>query len=411
MSNSISHVRAWMAALMATVLSLGGCATVVYKDAAASYVAASKDLTKQLDEVSGRLTLAEDMQRRQAIVTDPMCPIDKERIFVRSDPPVTFTPQLQRMPLMVTNFPDCKVLLACERGDAPSACKRACYTGAEANCLVNLEKEYARADAQLAAQADRAAERKQLAIDAQELTKNLHVVEYQRSDALTSRLISDSLHILAQYLDLLQKASTAHDIDFSKDVKRITDKIDTATSGYTKLTGEQLSTGDTATRDNIKTTIGLLGTFGAHLKTMQANAKDAEQIKAFVRTNAGVATSLIESVENVVSGDDYLGVVYYNDAVLKERKAIMGRYQKKPSPYERGVLLDEALKYRYTSADASQKKLKEVFVALERSHAALNSLVLDPDKEQWKAIHSEEFQNFRTVVEDAAALIGQVAKL
>jgi len=59
MSNSISHVRASVVALVATVLSLGGCATVVYKDAAASYVAASKDLTKQLNEVSGRLTLAD----------------------------------------------------------------------------------------------------------------------------------------------------------------------------------------------------------------------------------------------------------------------------------------------------------------------------------------------------------------
>jgi DNA polymerase I-like protein with 3'-5' exonuclease and polymerase domains len=202
----------------------------------------------------------------------------------------------------------------------------------------------------------------------------------------------------------------ASKVDFTKDVQRITDKIDTVSDGYSKITGTKLSSADTATRDNITKTLGLLGTFGTHLKTLSSNAKDADQIKAFVKNNGSLAESLITSIETVVSGDDYLGVVFNNAAVLKARQAVAARYQVAKNPYERGILLDEALKYHYTTASDSQKKLKDVFTVLQQSNSTLTSLVLNPTDEQLKAIHSEEFQNFRTVAQDVAGLIGQFAK-
>lgn len=398
-----------MGALITVTLALAGCAAVVYKDAAASYVVASKDLIKQLNEVSGRLTVAEDMRRRQDIVKDPQCPIAQDRIFVRTHPAVKFTPLLQTMPNMAT-VPGCAQLMACERGNATPACTRACYSADEGNCLKILEQEYARADAKLSGSTGTGADRQQVASGAKELVRMLHQVEYQRGDTLTSQLIADNLQILAQYLDLLEKASTANKIDFTKDVQRITDRIDTITDWYSKITGNQLSSADTATRDNITKSIGLLGTLGGHLKTLSANAKDAAQIKAFVRNNAGVADALIVSIENVIKGDDYLGVVLNNDAVMRSRQAVADRYRVAKDPYERGILLDEALKYQYTTASASQQKLKDVFVVLRQSHDTLTRLVLNPDDEQLKAIHNEEFQNFRTVVQDVAGLIGQFAK-
>jgi hypothetical protein len=396
-------------ALTVVALWLAGCAGVVYKDAAASYVAASKDLVKQLNEVSGRLTAAEDMRRRQDIVKDSQCPIAQDRIFVRAHPAVKFTPLLQAMPNMAA-VPGCPQLVACEQGDIAPVCAQSCYSANEGNCLKILEQEYARADAKLSGPNGTGAGRQQVSSGAKELVRLLHQVEYQRGDSLTSQLIADNLQILAQYLDLLEKASTSNKVDFTKDVQRITDRIDTVTNWYSKITGDQLSSADTATRDNITKSIGLLGTLGGHLKTLSANAKNAEQIKAFVRNNAGVADSLIVSIENVIKGDDYLGVVLNNDAVMNSRQAVADRYRVAMDTYERGILLDEALKYQYTTASASQKKLKDVFVALRQSHDTLNRLVLNPDDEQLRAIHSEEFQNFRTVAQDVAGLIGQFAK-
>lgn len=406
---ALSYVRGLVRVLVAVAVaaaavSSGGCAAVVYKDAAASYVAASKDLTGQLNEVSSRLVVAEDMQRRQKIVTDPSCPIEQDRIFVRAGPSVRFTPLLQKMPATLA-VPGCQQLVACEKGDASPACAHACYSAAEGNCLKIVEQEYARADAKRAG-----ATSEELSDDTKRLVQLLHQVEYERGDALTSRLVADSLQALAQYMDLLEKASTAKSYDFTNDVTRVSSRIETITKGYEKITGETLSSADTATRDNITKTIGLLGTFGAHLKTLSENAKDAERIKAFVRNNKGLADEVIKSIENVVSGDDYLGVVLSNAAVSEARTAIAARYRAAGNPYDRGVLLDEALKYRYTTASASQKKLQDVFAALEQSHATLTRLVLDPDNAQLKAIHSEEFQNFRTVAQDVAGLIAQVAK-
>lgn len=408
MSTFISHVRGFAIACAAAVsLSLGGCAAVVYKDAAASYVAASKDLVKQLDEVSARLVVAEDMQRRQKIVTDAACPIEQERIFVRTNAAVKFTPLILSIPNMVTKVDGCQRVVSCERGDPAPVCKRACYSAEEANCLKTLEQEYARADTRLATAG---ADRQRVASDARQLVKLLHVVEYERGDSITSRLIADNLQVLAQYMDLLEKASTASKVDFTSDVNRITNRIDTVTKGYAKITGEQLSSADTATRDKVNASLGLLGTLGGHLRNLAANAKDAAQIQAFVRDNAGLADSLIVSIENVIDGDDYLGVVLNNSAVYAARTAVAKRYQVAKSPYERGVLLDEALKYKYTSATDSQKKLQDVFAALRQSHTTLTSLVLNPNEEELKAIHSEEFQNFRTVAQDVAGLIAQVAK-
>lgn len=407
---TLSRMRVLVVVVMATVaMVLCGCAAVVYKDAAASYVAASKDLTKQLNEVSARLVASEDMQRRQKIVKDPMCPIVQDRIFVRVDASVTFTPLIQRMPGMAT-APGCPMVVACERGDKAPECARACYTAAEGNCLKMLEAKYTQADAASAATGADAAARQQIAGDAKTLVKLLHQVEYERGDSITSKLMADNLAVLAQYMDLLEKASTSKDVDFTDDVTRINKRIDSVIKGYTTVTGSQLSSADTATRDNIGKSLGLLGTFGGHLATLQKNAKDAERIKEFVRNNSGVADSLIASIERVVDGDDYLGVVYNDAAVRDARGAVAKRFTAARSEYERGVLLDEALKYRYASATDSQKKLQDVFASLRQSHATLTRLVLNPDDKQLQAIHSEEFQNFRTVAQDVAGIIAQVAK-
>jgi hypothetical protein len=417
MKTYVRHVQTSVfAATICGLMLLSGCASVVYKDAAASYVVASKDLTKQLNEVSSRLTQAEDLRRRQKIVTDKSCPLEQDRLFVRMDPSVRFTPLIQNFPSMAQNVAGCTQLIDCERGGAStrtpeSVCARACYSAAEGNCIKILEQEYARADKNRSAADANGPEQQKLVNDSQQLVRLLQQVEYGRGESISSKLIAANLQVLAQYMDLLEKASTSNKANLTTDVNHLTDRIKSVTDGFGSLTGNQLSSADKATRDNIMKSLGVLGKFGGNLQVLARNAKDADQIKAFVKSNADTTDALITSIEQVISGDDYLGIALNDAATRKAREAIAVRYSAAGTPYERGVLLDEALKYKYITKADSQKKLQDVFGSLRKSHTALRNLVLSPTDEQMQAIHSEEFQNFRTIVQDVAGVIAQFGLL
>lgn len=397
----VPRAQGFLVAMALVAASLSGCASVVYKDAASSYVAASNDLVTQLKEVSGRLLTVDDLRRRQKIVTDKDCPIAQNRIFVRADQPVTFTPFIQNMPSMAS-VDGCQPLLACEAAAAPASCAQACYSALEANCIKVLEDEYAKAERAHTAGATDASNR---------LASLLHKVEYGRKDSVASLLIADDLQVLAQYMDMLQKAAASSKVDLSSDVGRITDRINTVTGSYTVMTGRPLSSEDAATRDNITKSLTSLGNLGGHLQTLARNAKDAEHIKAFVKTNAGVADALIVSIENVINGDNRLQVVLENHAALTAREAVAARYREASTPYDRMILLDQALQYKYSDGSESTRKLTDVFAQLKKSHDTLTRLVLAPDDAQLKAIHSEEFQNFSTIVQDVADLIAKTGAL
>lgn len=413
MNTCIEYVQASVfAVVIGTLVLLSGCASVVYKDAAASYVAASKDLTKQLNEISSRLTQAEDLRRRQKIVTDQACPVEQDRLFVRMDPSVRFTPLIQNRPKMVQTVSGCPQLIACERGDAStrtpkSVCTHACYSADEGNCIKVLEQEYAREDKKRSAGDAKGLEQQMVANDSHQLVRLLQQVEYGRSESITSKFIAANLQVLAQYMDMLEKAATSRKEDLTADVNQLTDRIKSTTDGYGSLTGNQLSSADKATRDNITKSLGVLGKFRVDLQVLARNAKDADQIKTFVKNNADTTDALITSIEQVITGDDYLGIVLNDESTRKAREAIAARYSAASNPYDRGVLLDEALKYKYITKTDSQEKLHDVFGALSKSHTALKNLVLSPTDEQYQAIHSQEFQNFRTIAQDVAGVIAQ----
>lgn len=393
---------------------IGGCASVVYKDAASTYVTTTKELTKQLNDVTTRLGKAEDNLKLGKIVTDKSCPIAQSRLFIRDGSAVVFSSFLQRYPDLL-NSKDCKPLIACESPaitgkGRPSECLQACYTVFEGNCLTQIEKNYAIDAKQIATQKIDAnsLDAKRIASDVDKLAAYLQRVEYGRTASIGNRLVADNLQILAQYLDILEKATIATKPDLTDEAQRLSDKIKKVTDGYTNLTNEQLSSSDQKSRDAIQKNISVLGKFLNDIKVLVKNAKDAEKIKAFVKSNAVNVTAVVDAIEPVISGDDLLEKVFSTEATKRVRNQIQTRFNNEPDAYNRLLIFNDIAKYPYATVDSSSSALKEVFDNLSKSHNTLVSLVNNPTDEQIKARRNEEFQQLRTLVEDTVGVIALI---
>lgn len=383
---------------------LSGCASIVYKDAASSYVSATKGLVTQLNEVSSRLAKADDNLKLTKSSMDQDCPIADERRFVRAGSDVKFSVFLKRFPELQT-AKACNALTQCELDTSnrrPSYCTHACYSAEEANCLVQIEQNYILLEKNIATGGSPA---KEIALEANSLATNLGRVEYKRSGSFANKLAADNLRILSEYMDMLEKVTGQNKADLTEDAKRLSDKMVKLTEQYTTFTGKKLSSNDQKSRDNIKAYLGAFGKLAGNLQVLAANAKDAQGIKLFVKKNAINVEEVINGIKPVISGDDLLGLTLNNIAYFNIRKDIQNRYQKETDPYTRMLLINEIDKFQYANSNKTGAELTAVFDKVSKSHEALVSLVINPTDAQLKAIREEEFKQLKAVAEDVAGVL------
>ena len=386
-------------AFAGALFALTGCGSVVYKDAATTYVVAGKAATRSLTDAATNLAAAQDRLKATRIVGDASCPIGEKRIFLR-DPRYrgVFTAALKRIPEMA-GLPACIRLEACEANPAAPGCNTACYSAQEANCIDQLETNTALRQKSLSgADADRFAE------GSKPLVKALDELEYGRSAPVQNKLVKSSVDALLDYLDLLDKLTKKRESEVAGDAKKLSDKITNASKEITDLTGKQLSAADKATQAQITGAIGALGKFVSDMQDIAANAADADAIRKLVAARSSDVQALVVSIKEVAIGDAMLAAVYKDIANAQARADLQARYAGARDAYERSLVLAERDKYTYTDGEQLKSSVGALFDAMDKSHAALVQLVLHPDDKDLQAISNARFQEFKTIAADVVAI-------
>ncbi|WP_248795601.1 hypothetical protein [Pseudomonas sp. MWU13-2105] len=394
-------------------LIAGGCASVVYKDSATTFVAAGREAGKQLEVSSKQLDDAQDAIRFNKIISDASCPIKDERLFVRTaaGAPDTVSTALKRFPNQ-NALSDCKSLLACEQSAsakpsaAPAFCRSACYTSAERNCLVQLEGSYAIALKETANQP--AADRQALQQEASRYLALLEKTEYQRAGSVESKLVGAGVRELSEYLDLLAKVADARKSEYPDDAKHLSERLSSLTKAVSDVSGKQLSSASQDTQKQVQGALEALGKLAGVVQTMAQDAQDAAAIKKLVNSNQLDVEDLIARLRAVALGDGNLAAVYSQNAAQQARMRLQEKFKDTTNPYDRSLLLAERGKYLITDGDMRSSAVAEVFDSLSKSYQALVSLVNDPTDEQKKAIANERLQNFKTVVKALADVVQAV---
>ncbi|WP_413460820.1 hypothetical protein [Herbaspirillum huttiense] len=385
-----------------TLLLLSGCASVIYKDAATTYTVAAHKLITQLNSLADASAKAEDMRRKQIIISDQQCPIGQQRIFVRYGPSAIFSSYVEMFPTLAAG-PDCKALVACDSKPGSAECSNGCYSQAQATCLINLEGALA-AERARAVSPNTLVETRYLG-----LAKLLDQIEYGRVTSISSKVTADSIKALTEYLDLLEKASSASKSDLESQVKATADRIGKVSAGYEKLSGEKISTSDAATLSSVTASLGALSKLADDLKIMRDNAKDADAIKATVIKTKTDVNGLISSLRQTSEADLLLSQTQFNISVANARGQIEDSYRATGDPVKRSELLDQALTLKRNSGESASQSLNAVFDSLSKSHEQLVELITNPSLDNKAAARNEEFQQFKKVAEDSAGVVSQLA--
>lgn len=384
------------------LLLLSGCASQISKDAATTYTVAAHKLITQLNSIANASAKAEDMRRERIIIADQQCPIGQQRLFVRYGPSVNLSSYVQMFPTLAAGS-DCKALVACDSSPGSPACTTGCYSQAQGTCLMNLEVALA-AERAKAVAPNTLVEQQYLGFG-----KILDQIEYERVISIASKVTADSIKALTEYLDLLEKASTASKADFESQVKTTADKIGKVSSGYEKLSGEKISTSDAATLSSVTASLGALSKLADDLKIMRDNAKDADAIKATVIKSTTDVNGLISSLRKTSEADLLLSQSQFNNSVDDARSEIEDSYRATSDQMKRRELLYQARSLKRNVGESASQSLKDVFDSLSKSHEQLVALIKNPTNEQIAMARNEEFQQFKTIVEDAASVVGQLA--
>lgn len=381
------------------VLCATGCASVVYKDSATTFVEAGRSAGKQLEESSKKLDSAEDAVRRIKIESDASCPIGDRHLFVRTQESAAdaVSAALARFGNQAA-LPGCKQLLTCEQAMSvkpearPATCRTACYSSNEGNCLTQLERSYA-IELTTATTGKEA-----LQTESASFAKLLQKTEYQRADSVESMLVDTGVRDLSEYMDLLSKVAEARKSEYPDDAKQLSDRLSSLVKGLSDVSGKELSSSSQATQKQVQAAIGAFGNLAGVLQTMAQNTKDANEIKRLVRDNQVNVEGLISNLRAVALGDGLLAAAYSDQAMRKSRMVLQDKFAHASDAYARSQFLAERDKYPYSDGTSVEKAVNDVFDSLSKAHLALVSLVNDPTDEQKKAIANEKLQNFKTVV-------------
>ncbi|MCC4607830.1 hypothetical protein LL967_08090 [Xanthomonas campestris pv. zinniae] len=412
---ALTGVCAWTAKgllAIALVLTASGCASVVYKDSATTFVASGQAAGKQIEEASKSLDGAQDAIRRTKIASDSSCPIAEKRLFVRggAGEPETIRAALKRFKNQDA-LPGCQTLLSCERslaqpGAAPMECRSVCYSKAEGNCLAQLERSYAIELKETAVQSG--ADHQALQSESSSLMEYLQKTEYQRAGSVESRLVGAGVKELSAYLDVLGEVTEGRKSDYPEDAKKLSERLGALTKGLGEVSGQQLSAASQATQKQVQNALGAFGKLAGLLQTMSQDAADARKIQRLVSENKVNVEGLIATLHAVALGDGTLAATYSDLAAITARQALQARFEKTRDPYARSLLLAERENYLYSNGEAMTLAVNAVFDSLSKSHLALVSLVENPNDEQKKALVNARLQNFKAVVRALADVVQAV---
>lgn len=396
----ISRAYAWMARLaaVAAALVLSGCGSIVYKDAASTYVAAGRAVTTNLATASLTLAHAQDDQKAIKIAADANCPIKERRLFVRSPSNTSlFATAVGSYP-KAKQSSDCQAILRCKANPGSVGCSSACYSAAEGACIALLDGEGASVLKDQAV-ADGAKQQ------AKTLAAAIADAEYGSPAAVQSKLIEANLTALTEYLDLLGKLTTKQESEVKADADKLVKRLDNTLNDVKELTGASLSASDAATKTKITGMLGAAAKLISSVQVIAANARDAAAIRKIVNDRSADVDALVDSIQDVAVGDAMLAATLSDLARLKQREWLQDRFTAERSADRRYLMLvEDRKKFTYSDGPALTKSVTALFAAMKTSHAALVQLVQNPSDEDKRAVAQAAFQEFKSIAGDVAAL-------
>lgn len=389
----------WSGGLSLAALLLSGCGSVVYKDAATTYVVAGRAATKSIADASTSLATSQDELKATKIVSDPSCPIGEQRIFLR-DPRYrgVFKDAIARIPGMSPG-PACGKLIHCEESIVAAECRSACFSAEEANCIVLIETNTA---ITLKSLPDGQSEKFSEA--SKPLARALSAMEYGRAAPVQNVLVKSSLGTLLEYLDMLDKLTTKRESEAADDAKKISDGLAEASKQLTNLNGQKLSDADKKTQDQITGAVAALGKFAGDTKVIADNARDVGAIKRFVVEHSSDAQLLIERVKLVAVSDATLALVYSDLANIQTRQNIQSRYVSARDAYERSLILSDRNKAAYGNGSQLEASIGALFDAMSKSHENLVRLVMNPDDKDLQKVANARLQEFKLIASDVVTI-------
>ncbi|GAB2866093.1 hypothetical protein GCM10027277_38650 [Pseudoduganella ginsengisoli] len=383
--------------VMVGTLILGGCGGLVYVDSATTFTAAGRAATKSLADASNELHVAQDYAKAQVIVADQTCPIQLERIFVRQSPQRIFAQALDRMPDLLNQSQECRVLYKCDSGQA---CPGRCYSADENFCLVNLEGRSAATLKSLSGtQAD------DFLKSTAPLLEALNASEYKRAQPVSAKILESYLASLLDYFDLLEKAANYSKSEVGEDAKKLSGKVNNVSAKIADITGKQLSTADKASLTKATDAITAFGALANDISNIAAANDAAEKIKAEVVKNSEDVKKLIEALKELATGDQYLAAAYNVKAATALRERYGDAFKKSKNEYDRGIFLEKRDAVLISDPQERIDAINGLFEAMKKANDALTQLVLNPDDKDKKAIRNARFQEFKMVAKDVAGIV------
>ncbi len=389
---------------------LGGCASVIYKDTATTFTTSGKAILKQYKDSNKSLQLSDDAIKTNAIVTDTskQCPLQEDRVFVRPNQfqskavGSTIGAALTRYK---TALPaDCTAVVSCRENESKSVCKSACYSLEEKVCLSNLERFYAN---DIEAKKDGPDEA--LTKESMSYAKTLRQIEYGRAYPFENKLLKVHLTALTGYLDALGKLAEERKSEIPDAFANLYKSVDKANKDLKEFSSGKLVVVSAADLANVKKSTDAIGGFLGHLDKLQKAAEDVKEIKRLVVENKDKFEPLSKSIQPLILADGTLAWLRNQQAIEPVMKEISQKFNATTDPYARRGVLEERRKVKEgISATDPSEAITALFDAMNKSHATLVQLIVNPSDEQLKKIRSEQFDSFLSVVKeliDVMALI------
>jgi hypothetical protein len=394
----LRNLGKYAAAAMAFSAVLAGCSSVVYKDTATQYVAASKSLVKFFEQSDSAFKSTNNLAKTAVIASDRACPVAQDRLFVRTDSPPSFTKYIESASFkeyVARSAATARSALAAscaaiEKSEAEKS-STSCYSAEEGYCLTNLERVI-RLDPR---------ERS----DVSAFNDSLAAVEYDRSVS-SSQLLGRTLAVITAYTDVLSKIVAEQAEDANADAKKLNDKIGELQTDYTKYTGNDISQAEAARIAVVNKRVTALGAVLNDVSSIANSARQISDMKAAVIKNKATVSAAIKELSPLADAEVLMNADLLDRSTMQIRKSMQRDFANASTDYERAqIWLDLRTKYPYSNANTAEltSDVDTIFKQLQKSHDDLVSLIEDPTNEQRQKLRDANFESFKSLVEDAVA--------
>jgi hypothetical protein len=387
-----------LGAVIATALT--GCASIVYKDAATTYVAASRDLIKAFNDASHDAAVAADATKIHVLAKDINCPIAERGLFIRKPSVLSaaVTVALDRFPETKKSY-SCAQLLVC--GDSGAAhCRNACLTRDEGNCLSQIEQNLVISKKALA----ESAKDDDLRNATEAFHRVIEQVQVGKINISSTDLAALGLKVYSEYLDQLGKLAEKDTSDLETRATALSKRLGDRVKNYEDIMGKTLSTGAKEEQKAVGEYLGALSKLAADIQVLAKNAEGVDQIKRLVNENEPVVQLATLTIQKIVRMETTAATVYSNQSAKAARMNLQAKFAGTSNEYDRMMIYNEVAKYPIAQYEVGEAAINVTFKALDESHANLVQLIRSPNDEQLKKIRNEKFQSFKTIAGDVIAV-------